>query len=59
MIRVAVVSVVLAASASAALRVGAGAVKITPPPGAPMAGCYYNQAADGVRMPIDLRKEAR
>jgi hypothetical protein len=34
--------------ASADLRVGAGAVKITPPPGAPMAGYYYNRAADGV-----------
>jgi neutral ceramidase len=34
--------------AAADLRVGAGAVKITPPPGAPMAGYYYNRAADGV-----------
>jgi hypothetical protein len=36
------------AAAPAELRVGAGAVKITPPPGAPMAGYYYNRAADGV-----------
>jgi hypothetical protein len=36
------------AASSAELRVGAGAAKITPPPGAPMAGYYYNRAADGV-----------
>ncbi len=30
------------------LRLGAGAVKITPPPGAPMAGYYYSRAASGV-----------
>ena len=30
------------------LRVGAASAKITPPPGAPMAGYYYNRAADGV-----------
>jgi neutral ceramidase len=34
--------------AAADLRVGVGSVKITPPPGAPMAGYYYNRAADGV-----------
>jgi len=33
---------------AADLKVGAGAVKITPPEGAPMAGYYYNRAADGV-----------
>ncbi|MCC6862563.1 MAG: hypothetical protein IT158_28570, partial [Bryobacterales bacterium] len=33
---------------SAELRTGAGAVKITPPKGAPMAGYYYNRAAEGV-----------
>jgi neutral ceramidase len=36
------------APAGAELRLGVGAVKITPPPGAPMAGYYYNRAADGV-----------
>src|SRR5574341_924345 len=30
------------------LRAGAAAVKITPPLGAPMAGYYYNRAAEGV-----------
>jgi neutral ceramidase len=34
--------------AAADLRVGVGSVKITPPPGAPMAGYYYNRAASGV-----------
>lgn len=43
---------VLMISTTAALaadaRAGAAAVKITPPKGAPMAGYYYNRAADGV-----------
>jgi hypothetical protein len=43
---------VLMISATAAIaadvRAGAAAVKITPPKGAPMAGYYYNRAADGV-----------
>lgn len=30
------------------LRLGTGAVKITPPPGMPMAGYYYDRAAEGV-----------
>mgnify|MGYP001828670571 CR=1 FL=1 len=30
------------------IRVGAAAVKITPPQGAPMAGYYYNRQAEGV-----------
>ena len=30
------------------LRLGVGLVKITPPPGAPMAGYYYSRAASGV-----------
>jgi len=38
----------LSALPAAELRVGAGAAKITPPPGAPMAGYYYNRAASGV-----------
>ena len=38
----------LSALAAAELRVGAGAAKITPPSGAPMAGYYYNRAASGV-----------
>ena len=33
---------------AAELRVGAAAVKITPPAGAPMAGYYFNRAAEGV-----------
>ena len=36
------------AAMGADLRAGAAAVKITPPKGAPMAGYYYNRAADGV-----------
>jgi neutral ceramidase len=36
-------------AAAAGLRAGAGAVKITPPRGAPLAGYYYNRAADGIR----------
>jgi neutral ceramidase len=41
--------VLLVASAAGAreLRVGAGAVRITPPPGGPMAGYYYTRLADG------------
>lgn len=30
------------------LRLGTAAVKITPPPGTPMSGYYYNRAAEGV-----------
>ncbi len=33
---------------SAELRLGTAAVKITPPPGMPMAGYYYNRGAEGV-----------
>jgi neutral ceramidase len=33
---------------AADVRAGTAAVKITPPKGAPMAGYYYNRAADGV-----------
>ena len=36
------------AAIAADVRAGAAAVKITPPKGAPMAGYYYNRAADGV-----------
>jgi hypothetical protein len=44
-----IIPLLAALSAPAAdLRVGAAAVKITPPKGAPMAGYYYNRAADGV-----------
>ncbi len=39
---------ILSTTAAAELRVGTGAEKITPPAGAPMAGYYYNRAADGV-----------
>jgi hypothetical protein len=40
---------ILAQTAVAAdLKAGVGTVKITPPQGAPMAGYYYNRAADGV-----------
>lgn len=35
------------AATAADVRAGAAAVKITPPKGAPMAGYYYNRAADG------------
>src|SRR5215212_10186661 len=34
--------------AGAEFRAGAAAVKITPPKGAPLAGYYYNRAAEGV-----------
>src|SRR5690349_12151379 len=33
---------------TAGFRVGRAAVKITPPAGAPMAGYYFNRAAEGV-----------
>ncbi len=33
---------------AAELRIGTGAVRITPPPGAPMAGYYYHRGAEGV-----------
>ena len=36
------------AATAADVRAGVAAVKITPPKGAPMAGYYYNRAADGV-----------
>jgi neutral ceramidase len=38
----------LAPACAAELRAGAAQVVITPPPGAPMAGYYYNRGADGV-----------
>ncbi|MBI4877342.1 MAG: neutral/alkaline non-lysosomal ceramidase N-terminal domain-containing protein [Acidobacteria bacterium] len=44
----AVLLLAVCVATAAELRVGTGAVKITPPPGAPMAGYYYNRAADGV-----------
>ncbi len=37
-----------AALAAGELRVGRAAVRITPPPGMPMAGYYYNRGAQGV-----------
>jgi neutral ceramidase len=37
-----------ALAAGPELRLGVGAVKITPPAGAPMAGYYFNRSADGV-----------
>lgn len=40
--------VVAAALPAAELRVGRAAVRITPPPGMPMAGYYYNRGAEGV-----------
>src|SRR5260370_33241303 len=36
------------AAIAADVRAGAAAVEIAPPKGAPMAGYYYNRAADGV-----------
>ncbi len=44
----AILLLAFSAAWSAELRVGTGAAKITPPQGAPMAGYYYNRAADGV-----------
>lgn len=41
-----------ASTFAAELRVGSAAVEITPPPGAPMAGYYFNRAADGVHDPL-------
>ncbi len=41
-----------AAAAAGDLRVGTAAVEITPPKGAPMAGYYFNRAADGVHDPL-------
>lgn len=47
--RILFVLMIAAMTANAAdLRAGAAAVNITPPKGAPMAGYYYNRAADGV-----------
>jgi neutral ceramidase len=40
--------VTAALAAAPELRLGVGAVKITPPQGAPMAGYYFNRAATGV-----------
>ena len=40
--------VTASAAESPGLRAGAAAVKITPPKGAPLAGYYYNRAAEGV-----------
>ncbi|MCU0229475.1 MAG: neutral/alkaline non-lysosomal ceramidase N-terminal domain-containing protein [Bryobacterales bacterium] len=36
-------------------RVGLAAVDITPPPGAPMAGYYFNRAAEGVHDPLQAK----
>ncbi len=46
---------ILAASAHAQLRAGAAAVDITPPPGAPMPGYYYNRGGDGVHDPLHAK----
>jgi hypothetical protein len=45
----------LAAVAAADFRAGAAQVDITPPPGAPMAGYYYNRAAAGVHDPLQAK----
>lgn len=47
-VRPIVALLLLSTAAVAELRVGAGISKITPPPGAPMAGYYSNRSADGV-----------
>lgn len=49
------VLLIVAASAPAQLRVGAAAVDITPPPGAPMPGYYYNRGGDGVHDPLHVK----
>ena len=41
-----------AVAAAGDLRVGAAAAEITPPKGAPMAGYYFNRAAEGVHDPL-------
>jgi len=49
------IAIWIALSATAAagdLRMGAAAVDVTPPPGAPMAGYYFNRAAEGVHDPL-------
>ena len=48
MIRSAFTFLLIALPAFAEVRAGAAAVKITPSPGAPMAGYYHNRAAEGV-----------
>jgi len=51
LVRTAAFLCVIAAGSAAEgpeLRAGAAAVKITPPKGAPLAGYYYNRAAEGV-----------
>lgn len=45
----------VAAAQGADLRAGAAQVVITPPAGAPMAGYYYNRAADGVHDDLNAR----
>lgn len=45
----------LTASGYAQLRAGAAAVDITPPPGAPMPGYYYNRGGDGVHDPLHAK----
>ena len=44
----ALLTVAAAAACAGELRAGAAALKITPPEGAPMAGYYFNRAAEGV-----------
>jgi hypothetical protein len=43
-----IAAVTVAAGTGAEFRAGAATVKITPPKGAPLAGYYYNRAAEGV-----------
>jgi hypothetical protein len=45
------------AAVAADVRAGAAAVKITPPKGAPMAGYYYNRAAEGVHDDLFAKAE--
>src|SRR5688572_9379664 len=42
------VAATISGAENSLLRAGAAAVKITPPTGAPLAGYYYNRAAEGV-----------
>jgi neutral ceramidase len=46
---------VFAAAAGAQLRVGSASADITPKPGTPMPGYYYNRGSDGVHDPLSAK----
>ncbi|MCC7341074.1 MAG: hypothetical protein IT170_08310, partial [Bryobacterales bacterium] len=50
--RLLVLTILCAFMTFAEFRVGVAQVDITPPEGAPMAGYYYNRAAEGTHDPL-------